>query len=580
QKVAEGLKEASRQVDAALRKLAAEQTEELARQAERSDALARKTAKVDPAATSAVRDAQDAADAGADASRQLAELTPQAEETGTQPNKPGEAKPGDAKPGDAKPGEDSAKPEAGEAKPGDPAEGTPQTANADGKTPRGTPAAPMTEAQAEQASAPLKRAAEAEAGIRRNLERAEANLAARQQEVQRDRAVAEALARLAAEQQAAAEEIGRQRDRLDQIEQAAADEADTPMPADAAPGETEKGTPKPAAKPARSNPERDIAARKLAEAAREFARTQRATGQGAVEVSRQQEVASQPIREGLELASALPAAALPEPVPAAEEAAAGEPAGENQPNAGDSPAEGDAAGNSDEAAAEAGSPQAGEKGDSPANGKPAAGKPAGSKPAGGKPGNGQPAGQATASKEMGTGLVPQSPEVTAQAMAGPQAAEEVQAALADLSEIPGEALAAATGELPEGEAAGQQQAQQAGSQPATGKPAQSTPSQASGSSESTASSSGEGTEAENDSLKKDPLKFDPADGEQKAAKPGAGGAESQTVARRFRNEAWFARLPAELRSSIRAGAGRRPPRAYEERLRRYFESVEDAAPQR
>ncbi len=37
---------------------------------------------------------------------------------------------------------------------------------------------------------------------------------------------------------------------------------------------------------------------------------------------------------------------------------------------------------------------------------------------------------------------------------------------------------------------------------------------------------------------------------------------------------WFARLPAELRSAIRNNSRRRPPRGYEQRLRRYFEDVD------
>jgi hypothetical protein len=46
------------------------------------------------------------------------------------------------------------------------------------------------------------------------------------------------------------------------------------------------------------------------------------------------------------------------------------------------------------------------------------------------------------------------------------------------------------------------------------------------------------------------------------------------LARKLKDEAWFAKLPPELRKSIRAGAGQKPPRAYEERLKKYFESVD------
>ena len=41
--------------------------------------------------------------------------------------------------------------------------------------------------------------------------------------------------------------------------------------------------------------------------------------------------------------------------------------------------------------------------------------------------------------------------------------------------------------------------------------------------------------------------------------------------RDFLKEPWFAKLPPELREAIRNNARRRPPRAYEERMRRYFQ---------
>jgi len=44
--------------------------------------------------------------------------------------------------------------------------------------------------------------------------------------------------------------------------------------------------------------------------------------------------------------------------------------------------------------------------------------------------------------------------------------------------------------------------------------------------------------------------------------------------RPFLEEPWFAKLPPELRRAIRNNSQRRPPRGYEQRLKRYFQSVD------
>jgi hypothetical protein len=66
------------------------------------------------------------------------------------------------------------------------------------------------------------------------------------------------------------------------------------------------------------------------------------------------------------------------------------------------------------------------------------------------------------------------------------------------------------------------------------------------------------------------------EGTDAAAKSTSKGREKEEgiTARQVKEEAWFAKLPPELRKSIRAGAGQKPPRAYEERLKNYFQSVD------
>jgi hypothetical protein len=49
-------------------------------------------------------------------------------------------------------------------------------------------------------------------------------------------------------------------------------------------------------------------------------------------------------------------------------------------------------------------------------------------------------------------------------------------------------------------------------------------------------------------------------------------ADSAAKAQALKNDPWFSKLPPELRDAIQSKTRNRPPRGYEERLRRYFES--------
>ena len=63
----------------------------------------------------------------------------------------------------------------------------------------------------------------------------------------------------------------------------------------------------------------------------------------------------------------------------------------------------------------------------------------------------------------------------------------------------------------------------------------------------------------------------PAEGDSDA---GGEGEDSTVEAKRFDGDPWFAKLPPSLRKAIQARARRNAPKGYEERLRRYFQSID------
>jgi len=50
--------------------------------------------------------------------------------------------------------------------------------------------------------------------------------------------------------------------------------------------------------------------------------------------------------------------------------------------------------------------------------------------------------------------------------------------------------------------------------------------------------------------------------------------DAEAKAQKFAKEPWFAKLPPALQNAIQAKARGKAPRGYEERLRRYFESID------
>ena len=343
------------------------------------------------------------------------------------------------------------------------------------------------------------------------LEHAAADLGAKEQEVRRDQAIAESVANLAQEQQTAAEMIAEQAAHFEKMD-GESGEGDVPAVA------------------------QQTAAQKLNDAQQQFADSQRATGQGAVELSGQREVANQPLREALEMASNLPSNELMSRMLTETDLpdgqlvpGDGQLTADGQPLPADAQPAGDAAPNSADAQREAR----------------AAGQPQPDNPVSGKP------------NALGTGFVPNSPQLTAEMMAGAKAQLAAQKAL-------GQPLPIA-------------QQQSKGSQPPAGQTSdlqqgQPIPSQNSDSSKLTKK---DGSATTNQKIKDGPIEKQPegTDAAGKTSNKARENAENVLV-RQLKEEAWFAKLPPELRKSIRAGAGQKPPRAYEERLKKYFQSVD------
>jgi hypothetical protein len=346
------------------------------------------------------------------------------------------------------------------------------------------------------------------------------------------------MAEMLKEQQAARDEIAKQAAALDQMAQQTPAPPETPSGDTAPSGDQPSGKGGDAAPPSgeggqhQPSPEQVSAARALQQATQQFAQAQRATGQGAAEISGQQEVVNQPIREGLEAASQLDVG-MPanEPPP---------PSGEGTPPAGNEPPSG-------QTPAEPGIPT-GE------------GQPAGQSP---ESGQGQPpSGHSPSPTELGTGLVPSSPEVTAQQIAGAEAMQHAAEALAQA--LPASPTLAQPGQgPPEAAVQGHEPGQMPGEKPEPGDAS------------SLANVGGarkSGESSENQKPNDSPLQLQaPPKADSRTANKDH---EADVKTRKLKEDPWFAKLPPELRQAIQARARQRAPRGYEERLRRYFESIQ------
>ncbi len=338
------------------------------------------------------------------------------------------------------------------------------------------------------------------------LEQAAADLGAKEQEIRRDQAIAESVANLTQGQQTAADMIAKQAAQLENMANAT---KDAPTDAD------------------------QEAAQLLSDAQQQFADSQRATGQGAVELSGQTEVANLPLREALELASKLPAIDLPNGM--LEDAMS--PDGPLIPADGQLAADGQPA--STEAQPSGDAQSLTEQPDAKTAGQPHTGNSAPKSPA-----------------NLGTGFVPNSPHLTAEMMAGSKAQRAAQKALGQQLPLSQQSKdktmpTAQDTDIDQGKPIDGEQAK---SSKLTKK---------------------EGSATTNQKVKDGAIEKLPEGTDSMAKSSNKGREKEENVSvRQLKEEAWFAKLPPELRKSIRAGAGQKPPRAYEERLKNYFQSVD------
>jgi hypothetical protein len=162
---------------------------------------------------------------------------------------------------------------------------------------------------------------------------------------------------------------------------------------------------------------------------------------------------------------------------------------------------------------------------------------------------------------LGTGFVPESPEATAAQIAGTQAMAQAAQALAAAP-----ALAAADAQSSGSTASDGQQSSTNASDSQQGQASQSSSLAASG-----GVSTG-GPETENSETAAGELEMQAE--AQGDSRTGTGDQDARIRQKEIVDQPWFARLPPSLRQAIQAQARQRPPRGYEERLRRYFEGAD------
>jgi hypothetical protein len=184
-----------------------------------------------------------------------------------------------------------------------------------------------------------------------------------------------------------------------------------------------------------------------------------------------------------------------------------------------------------------------------------------------------------AERQLGTGFVPNSPESTAEQIAGSQAQAEARELLGpppDASQAQDSQLAAsqqsaesASQASQASPASSQQAAANAAAPPQDGAPTSESAEQAQASTRSTGKAAKSGRTPMNQGPEDKQARLDPAQqGDSRAADSSE---DADIKARKLEKEPWFSKLPASMQQGRAArGRGKLPP-GYEDLLKRYFE---------